>query len=793
MKVAPRFVMILCVVVTAMTLGAPNAFAASPSTPYALTSVNTPFPQPTGRFGERHAATDDIDGDGVNDYFIGDLSEDVGLLTNAGRVYAISGRTRAVIYTFLSPEPQANASFGFFISVLGDVDGDGKNDIASGTDSQDTTAAGVSCTPPAAGCNTNQGKAFVFSGGKRGRLLYAVNNPDPQADGRFGSRIGNAGDVTGDGVAESIMGASNNDVPRGCGEAATPSPGCREDQGQAYIFNGKTGAPVRTLNLPASDRPPSDACTTFGGAETTGPKTRPCGTFGLSVQGPGDVDGDGVTDQLVDAGSLSLTPGGNPCDPGTVGCNGGQGRMYLFSGKTGGLLSRIDDPAPQADVNFGFQDAAPRAPGDLNGDGRAEIFANGFTQDGPAGADQGRVWIFDGKSTVASGKGRVLYEPKDPTPTEGGQFAFSLAKTDYNKDRRPDLYLGQTPHQLQKAGVDQTGGTYIFDGRNGSLLKSLVLPRGTGTPAQNEINPGVAQRGSGTFGNLGSNLGWSVAAPGDLNGDGEPDYLAAATWQANGANLDEGRAFVFLSKIPASAPGGGGNPLPGGGPVPPKATVCRGSARVKIIGKTNSGGRVFQGSNGNDRICGTSAGDSISGNGGRDVISGGGGNDRINGGSGSDRINGNSGKDLISGSSGNDSISGSSGNDRINGNSGKDRINGNSGNDRLAGASGNDVISGSTGKDIISGGSGNDRLSGNSGPDRINGDSGADRISGGSGNDLLKGSSGNDRIKGNSGRDRISGGSGRDRISGGSGNDRISGGSGRDRISGGSGRDRIKQ
>ncbi len=174
---------------------------------------------------------------------------------------------------------------------------------------------------------------------------------------------------------------------------------------------------------------------------------------------------------------------------------------------------------------------------------------------------------------------------------------------------------------------------------------------------------------------------------------------------------------------------------------------CVNSARVKVIGRTNSGGRVLQGSNGNDRICGTSLGDVISGNGGRDVITGGGGDDRINGGSGSDRINGGSGKDRISGSSGNDRISGSSGNDRINGNSGSDRINGNSGNDRITGASGNDVISGSTGKDIISGSSGNDRLSGNSGNDRINGNSGSDRISGGSGRDRISGGPGKDRIK----------------------------------------------
>ena len=442
----------------APALGAPSAFGAAPSTAYELTSIETPFPQPTGRFGERHAATDDIDGDGVNDYFVGALSENVGGIMNAGRVYAISGRTRAVIYDILSPALQTGAQFGFFVTVLGDVDADGRNDLAIGTDAQDTSAAGDSCTPPAPGCNDGQGKAWVFSGGKRGRLLYDLDNPDPQPSARFGSRIGRAGDLTGDGVPESIVGASNNDVPAGCGTDGTVETGCRQNQGQAYIFDGRSGTLFRALTVPASDQAPATCSVS-------------CGGLGLSVQGPGDVDGDGVTDQLVDAGSLSVTGAGAVCVAGSPGCNAGQGAMYLFSGdEDGKLLARIDDPVPQPGVSFGFQDAAPLAPGDVNGDGRADIFANGFTQAGPGGAiDEGRIWVFDGKATVdrPADHGIVLYEPRDPTPTEGGQCCFSLDRTDYNKDGRPDLYVGQSPHHLQKAGIDQSGGTYVFDGRDG--------------------------------------------------------------------------------------------------------------------------------------------------------------------------------------------------------------------------------------------------------------------------------------------------------------------------------------
>ncbi len=773
MPVVRPFVLVVCVAVAGMALGAPSAFAATPSTDYGLTSIDTPFPQPTGRFGERHAATDDIDGDGVNDYFVGALSENVSQFTNAGRVYAISGRTRAVIYDILSPEIQQGAQFGFFIAVLGDVDGDGKNDLASGTDAQDTTPTGEPCTPATPStpdCNDGQGKAWVFSGGKRGRLLYEVDNPDPQPSARFGSRIGRAGDITGDGVPESIMGASNNDVPAGCGTDGTVEPGCRVNQGQAYIFDGKDGTLVRELNLPASDQVPATCAAT---------RDQPCGAFGLSVQGPGDVDGDGVVDQLVDAGSVSLTPGGDVCAGGSAGCNTGQGAMYLFSGdEDGKLLVRIDDPEPQPGVTFGFQDAAPLAPGDVNKDGRADIFGNGFTQAGPDGAtDAGRIWVFDGRATVdrRGEHGVVLYEPRDPTSTRGGQCCFSLDDTDYNKDGVPDLYVGQSPHHLQDPGmVDQSGGTYVFDGRDGSLLKSLELP------------PGVRQEGSGTFADLGSNLGWSVAAPGDLNGDGEPDYLAGATFQNVGDNRDEGRAFVFLSNVAAPGPGPGRGPSPGlpafGGCAALAANVIQGTTAANKINGTPRADRIFAGT-GDDTVDALAGGDCVDLGIGEDRGEGGLGDDLVVGGLGADRISGSSGDDRLRGNGGHDRIQAGRGNDRAFGDAGNDLIRASFGNDRLHGVAGNDRLEGSRGRDRINGGSGRDLIAAGSSNDRVSGDRGNDRINGNSGNDVLKGNSGKDRITASTGRDVVSAGSGNDRVDVRDGQrDRVICGRGRDTV-----------
>lgn len=466
--------------------GPGTTIASTPQTQYTTTRIPAPDPQVGGRWGERVASAGDINRDGVPDFFVGEPSYTSGSLTTAGRVYLIEGKTGKPLYHIDSPEPQAKAKFGFFISIPGDLNRDGKNDIVIGTDQQ--TVAG----------RVGQGKAWAFSGAN-GKLLYELNDPNPQGTAtdtaRFGSRIGSAGDLTGDGVPDLIVGASNQDVPSGCG-AVSPTPvGCHKHQGQAFIFDGATGRLIRTLNLPSEDQV-QPTCTSS------------CGSFGLAVQSPGDVNGDGVPDQLVDGGSA----------------NGGVGRMYVFSGKTGQLMRKIDDPTPQPGAVFGFQDVAPLTPGDVNHDGGADIFGNGFAQDGSSGKEQGRAWIFEGRT------GRVLHELKDPHPQQGGQFAFSAAMTDYNKDGTPDIYVGKAPHDIPPF---ENGGTYIYDGKTGKLLKSLELP------------PADAQPGSDTNG--GPSLGFTDAAPGDLNHDGQPDYIAGAPFEDVGANKDQGVVYLFLS------------------------------------------------------------------------------------------------------------------------------------------------------------------------------------------------------------------------------------------------------
>ena len=57
------------------------------------------------------------------------------------------------------------------------------------------------------------------------------------------------------------------------------------------------------------------------------------------------------------------------------------------------------------------------------------------------------AWVFNGKTA------EVLYKLDNPNPIAGGQFGWSLAKTDYNKDGRPDLYVGSSPQPPRAAAA----------------------------------------------------------------------------------------------------------------------------------------------------------------------------------------------------------------------------------------------------------------------------------------------------------------------------------------------------
>jgi hypothetical protein len=492
--------------------------------------MRAPEVQAIGAFGETMVVAGDLNGDGVNDLLVSSSYLSVAGKAHVGRVYAVDGKTHKVLFSIVPPDKQAGSVFGTSIAPLGPLTRDGRLSFAvGGADNAEGfggysvyTGQGAPCgAPKPNGCHENQGRVWIFKvnkGGRGAKLLRIIDNPAPQGTptnpALFGKTMAAIGDVTGHkGHQDLIVGAGNNDQPAGCGDTTPIPAGCQVDEGQVFLFDPLTGRLLRTFNFPPQDR-----------LQTTCAKE--CALFGDSVLSPGDINGDGIPDVQIDATVESVYSGLGPLclAPQPNGCNVSQGRIYLFSGKTGALIRRIDDPYPHAHETFGFDQGGQSFTADFNHDGHPDIYA-GNSQEGPF---KGEGFAFEGRT------GKLLYALHIPNPELGRGFQ-SATITDYNHDGVPDLYVGDlATYTVPK---EQNGGSFIFDGRNGRLLKALEIPN-----RDRQVGQG--------FSNYGPDLGWNVASPGDLNGDGQPDYVASAPWFDQGSVQDAGRIYFFLSRVP---------------------------------------------------------------------------------------------------------------------------------------------------------------------------------------------------------------------------------------------------
>ncbi|MDP4039692.1 MAG: integrin alpha [Candidatus Pacearchaeota archaeon] len=161
----------------------------------------------------------DINGDGFDEFLIGQGVYGIPPYFG-GIVRAYDGATNAVLYT-VSDAGITWASgpdfFGDSVSVIGDVNGNGKEDFVVG----------------AYGSNNFTGKVFVFDG--LGSLLYTLTSLD-STDVFFGRSVILTGDVNSDGLGDFMVASSN---------LITGSL-------KAYVFSGTNGVLIHTLNIPWS-------------------------------------------------------------------------------------------------------------------------------------------------------------------------------------------------------------------------------------------------------------------------------------------------------------------------------------------------------------------------------------------------------------------------------------------------------------------------------------------------------------------------------------------------------------
>jgi hypothetical protein len=207
-------------------------------------------------FGSSAASAGDINGDGYADLIVGAPSA-LGTTTTNAYVYlgTASGPSLTPATTLTGPGVVSSditiSRFGFGASVgsAGDINGDGYADVIVG----------------APGLNTLTGNAYVYLGGATGLSMNAMTLSGVAAGDMFGTSVGSAGDVNGDGFGDILVGA----------------PGAMSGAGAAYVYlggaSGLSATPV-TVAAPAG-----------------------AAAFGTSVASAGDVNGDGRIEDIVGA------------------------------------------------------------------------------------------------------------------------------------------------------------------------------------------------------------------------------------------------------------------------------------------------------------------------------------------------------------------------------------------------------------------------------------------------------------------------------------------------------------
>ncbi|MGH7150486.1 MAG: integrin alpha, partial [Planctomycetota bacterium] len=194
---------------------------------------------------------------------------------------AWSGATGAVLHTFTGGS--ASAFLGFSVAGPGDLDGDGRAEIAVGAPLSGSTVTGP------------VGQVFVFSG-LTGSPLYTFNG-SAIADG-LGFRVAAAGDLNGDGFEDLLAGAPG------------ASPGGLPLAGQAFAYSGANGALLAT----------------FDGSS-------PVDFFGWAICGSGDLDRDGIPEVVVGAPFADVAgPSGLSIDPGEVVVYSGTSAILTLGG-----------------------------------------------------------------------------------------------------------------------------------------------------------------------------------------------------------------------------------------------------------------------------------------------------------------------------------------------------------------------------------------------------------------------------------------------------------------------------
>lgn len=350
-------------------------------------------------FGQDVAAAGDVNNDGYDDVIIGALRNDAAL-NDSGRAYIYFGGKTMDATADVTFTGGNGDNLGVGIASIGDINGDGYDDVLVGADTTDV------------GAMANAGKVYLFYGGSPMDTTADFTFEGEAANDQFGVIALAVGDTNHDGYADFIIGAHLNDT------------GANEG-GRVYLYYG--GPSVDTT-----------ADVIFTGTSAT----ERIGTFDTVAS----VD-------LNNDGNLDLIIGGPNND--IVATNAGQ--VYIYYGSSSTIDNTADVTLPGTIVGGSFgQGIAPA--GDVNKDGYQDIIIGASSSNSVT--ENGSTYVYFGGTSFDTTPDLTFVE-EGMTGGTADRFGIDSLAFDVNLDGLIDIIIGASGND--EAAVN-AGKVYFFLG-----------------------------------------------------------------------------------------------------------------------------------------------------------------------------------------------------------------------------------------------------------------------------------------------------------------------------------------